>query len=249
MQISDDFAGRNDYQVNLETRLTGLTEKGGEWRLLGGLGRVTKLATDVYLPFGELGSWFVAPAAGYSVMDQLVLLDDQAVADYRVGSWLGGVQVGRDFGDSFRISAGVLRGRDHGDRLTADPLLPKVAIADIGGLNATLLWDSLDNVRFPRSGMRAEVSFTNYQRGLGSDFDGNQLRVSVDKAFEFGPNTLMLGGRASLTDDEVDAFQTQSFLGGLTYPVRHRGIRAGRQSDAAAAIGFLPAADKTGAAV
>jgi NTE family protein len=41
--------------------------------------------------------------------------------------------------------------------------------------------------------------------------------VSVDKAFEFGPNTLMLGGRASLADDEVQAFQTQSFLGGLTF--------------------------------
>ncbi len=60
-------------------------------------------------------------------------------------------------------------------------------------------------------------SFTNYQTGLGSDFNGNQLRVSIDKAFEFGPNTLMLGGRASLTGDDVDAFQTQSFLGGLTF--------------------------------
>lgn len=217
IQISDDFAGRNDYQVNLETRLTGLTEKGGEWRLLGGLGRVTRLATDVYLPFGELGSWYVAPSAGYSLMDQRVLVGNQTVADYRVGSWLGAVQVGRDFGNSFRISTGVLRGRDHGDRLIADPLLPSVAIADIGGLDATLLWDSLDNVRFPRHGTRAEVSFTNYQRGLGSDFDGNQLRVSIDKAFEFGPSTLMFGGRASITDDEVQAFQTQSFLGGLTF--------------------------------
>jgi NTE family protein len=217
MQISDDFAGNNNYQVNLESRLTGLTDKGGEWRLLGGLGRVTKLATDVYLPFGELGSWYVAPAVGYSVVDQSVLVGNQAVTEYRVGSWLGGVQVGRDFGDNLRVSTGLLRGRDHGDLLDANPLFPKVAIADIGGVNATLLWDSLDNVRFPRHGMRAEVSFTSYQTALGSDFDGNQLRVSIDKAFEFGSNTLMLGGRASLTDDEVQAFQTQSFLGGLTF--------------------------------
>jgi NTE family protein len=217
IQINDDFAGHNDYQVNLETRLTGLTAKGGEWRLLGGLGRVTRIATDVYLPFGEKGKWYVAPAVGYTVLDQPVVFQGSTVAEYRVGSWLGGVQVGRDFGDNFRISTGLLRGQDHAERLIADPVYPKTELADLGGINATLLWDSFDNVRFPRHGMRAEVSFTNYQTGLGSDFNGNQLRVSIDKAMEFGPNTLLLGGRTSLTGDDVDAFQTQSFLGGLTY--------------------------------
>jgi NTE family protein len=217
LQISDDFAGRSDYQLNLEARFTNLTAKGGEWRTLGGLGRLTKIETDLYLPFGERGNWFVAPSAGYSVIDQPLVLEQDTVAQYRVGSWLGTLQVGRDFGDKFRISTGVLRGQDHAVRQIADPFLPETQLADLGGMDVVFLWDSLDNVRFPRHGMRAEVDFANYQTGMGSDFDGSQLRVSVDKAFEFGSNTLLLGGRASIVGDNVDSFQTQSFLGGLTF--------------------------------
>ncbi|MEO8307306.1 MAG: patatin-like phospholipase family protein [Pseudomonadota bacterium] len=217
LQISDNFAGRNDYQFNLEARVTNLTDKGGEWRTLAGLGRLTRFETDLYLPFGQRGNWFVAPTVGYSVVDQPILLDSNTVAEYRVGSWLGTLQIGRDFGDKFRVSTGLLRGQDHAERLVADPSLPATDLADLGGMDVNFLWDSLDNVRFPRRGMRAEVDFSNYQTGLGSDFNGSQLRIAIDKAFEFGPSTLLLGGRMSITGDDVDSFQTQSFLGGLTF--------------------------------
>jgi NTE family protein len=217
LQISDNFAGTNDYQLNLEARMTDLTPKGGEWRVFGGLGRLTRLETDLYLPFGARGNWFVEPYVGYTAIDQPILFEGETIAEYRIGSWLGALDIGRDFGDRFRTSVGVLRGQDHAERLIAVPQLPETDLANLGGVNATLLWDSLDNVRFPRHGLRAEASFTSFTQDLGSDFDGEQLRLSVDKAFAFGTSTLMIGGRASLTSDEVDSFQTQSALGGLTY--------------------------------
>jgi NTE family protein len=52
---------------------------------------------------------------------------------------------------------------------------------------------------------------------LGSDEDGNLLRLAIDKPMSAGPNTLMLGARASVSKDQVDAFQTQAFLGGLAF--------------------------------
>jgi len=81
-----------------------------------------------------------------------------------------------------------------------------------------LLWDGLDNVRFPRHGTRAELSYTSYDTHLGADEDGNLLRFAFDKAMSgTGPNTLMLGARASVSKDQIQAFQTQSSLGGLTF--------------------------------
>ncbi len=41
--------------------------------------------------------------------------------------------------------------------------------------------------------------------------------ASFDKAYSFGRNTVMLGGRASLSSDETGALQTLSTLGGLTF--------------------------------
>lgn len=217
MQIDDDFTGGDAYQLNAEARVTGLTPKGAEWRTLLGLGRITTLATDLYLPFSRRGSWFVSPEASYTALDQPVFLNDETVAQYRVESWLGAFRIGKDLGDRLRVSAAYIRGQDHARRAIADPLLPETANADIGGIEGTVLWDSLDNVRFPRRGMRAEVSYTSFDTGMGSQSNGNLLRVSLDKAFGNDLNTVLLGGRASLSKKVVEAFQTDSALGGLTY--------------------------------
>lgn len=217
LQLSDDFEGTDDYQLNIESRLTGLTDKGAEWRTLVGTGRITSLATDLYLPFTERGKWFVTPEASYSALNQPLIVDEIDFAQYRVESWAGALRVGRDFGDRLRISTSILRGQDNAERLIGDPVLPLSLKANVGGINATILWDSLDNVRFPRRGMRAEVSYTEFEERLGSDSSGNLLRVSIDKALSAGRNTVMLGARASLAKDPVDAFQTESFLGGLTF--------------------------------
>ena len=143
---------------------------------------------------------------------------DQTIAQYRVETWYGEFRIGRDFGDRFRLSFAALRGQDHAElKVGLSDVFPPSVVADVGGFNATLLWDSLDNVRFPRHGMRAEVSYTSYDQHMGSDDDGNLLRVSIDKAFTSGRNTLMLGARASLAKDAIDAQQSSSTLGGLTY--------------------------------
>ncbi|MBB6093525.1 NTE family protein [Povalibacter uvarum] len=224
LQISDDFEGNDDYQLNIESRVTSLNEKGAEWRTFVGLGRVTAAETDFYLPFSERGNWFFSPLAAYYALNQPVIADDGsfsedlALAQYRVESWYGELRIGRDFGDRLRISAAALRGQDHADLTIGLPnIFPTTDLADVGGFNATILWDSLDNVRFPRRGMRAEVSYTSYDTHMGSDEDGNLLRVSIDKALSFGRNTFLLGGRASLAKDSVDAQQSGATLGGLTY--------------------------------
>ncbi len=222
-QINDDFQGNDDYQLNIEGRVTGLTPKGAEWRTFLGMGRVSALETDFYLPFAERGNWFVTPLLSYYALNQPLVGDqepllDQTLAQYRVETWYGEFRLGRDFGDRFRLSAAVLRGQDHAELAVGLPdVFPRSLVADVGGMNATMLWDSLDNVRFPRRGMRAEVSYTEYDSHLGSDEDGNLLRISVDKAFSGGRNTLLLGARASLAKDAINAEQSASTLGGLTY--------------------------------
>jgi NTE family protein len=222
LQVSDDFDGRDDYQLNLEGRVTGLSSKGAEWRTLVGLGRLSGFATDYYLPFAERGNWFVDPGVGYSALNQPVVINSDAIrdftlAEYRVESWFGELRVGRDFSDRFRLSAAAVRGQDNARLKIGDLDLPRTQFANLGGLSFAALWDSLDNVRFPNHGTRAELSYTSYDRHLGSDEDGNLLRFAFDTALSSGANTVLLGARASVSKDQVDAFQTQSSLGGLAY--------------------------------
>jgi NTE family protein len=216
-QISDDFDGQDDYQLNVEGRVTGLNSKGAEWRSVIGLGRVTAASTELYVPFAERGEWFVSPSVAYFALNQPLVIEEITFANYRVESWLGELRVGRDFSDRLRVSIAAQRGQDHAQRHVGDVRLPPSLLFDIGGLNATVLWDSLDSVRFPSRGMRAELSYTSFDTHMGSDQDGNLLRATIDKAVSFGRNTVLLGLRSSLSKDKVDAFQTQSSLGGLAF--------------------------------
>jgi NTE family protein len=218
-QINDDFEGSNDYQLNLESRFTNLTDKGGEWRVFVGAGRVASLATDLYLPFGQRGNWFVDPGVSYSALNQSVLLSlrQDPFAEYRVESWLGELRVGRDFGDRLRLSMALVGGQDLAKRRIGAAILPDSVFTRLGGINTSALWDTLDNVRFPLRGLRAEVGYTSYQKSLGTDEPGAVVRAAVDKPITFGRNTLMFGGRAVISRDLTDAYQTEGSLGGLTF--------------------------------
>ncbi len=221
MQISDDFEGRDDYQLNIESRVTDLSAKGAEWRTFVGIGRVSAISTDLYAPFGHRGNWFANPGISYTSLNQLVVLREESgdlpAADYRVKSLYGELRVGRDFGDRLRLSTAAFRGHDHAELRVGDPDLPRDVKVELGGLNVNLLWDSLDNVRFPRRGLRAEFGYSSYDESFGSDENGNVLRAAIDKPMSFGRNTLMLGARANYSKDLVNAYQAEASLGGLGF--------------------------------
>jgi NTE family protein len=217
LQFDDDFAGNSDYQLNVEGRVTSLTQKGGEWRTLVGLGRVLSLATDLYLPFAERGNWFVSPSLEYSALNQPLVVENVTAAEYRLTTYGGAFKIGRDIGDRLQLSTSWVRSRARADLKVGLPEFGEIDSDDVGGVEFGVLWDSLDNVRFPRHGMRTEIAYTLFDTSLGSDQDGDLLRVSFDKAYSFGRNTVMVGGRASLSKDETGVLQTLSTLGGLTF--------------------------------
>ncbi len=217
MQVNDDFNGQDDYQFNVEGRVTGLNSKGAEWRTFVGVGRISGVSSDVYLPFGTRGAWFVDPSVSYTALDQPFVFEGQHFADYRVSSWLTALRIGRDLGDRLRISTALMRGADNGKKLVGDLRLPTRPHADLGGIEINALWDSLDNVRFPLSGVRAELSYSEYSTRFGSSNNGNLIRVSIDAPLTYGANTLMLGARVSVEPNAVDAYQTESTLGGLFF--------------------------------
>lgn len=115
LQIDDDFAGNSDYQLNLEGRITSLTEKGGEWRTLVGLGRVLSLSTDLYLPFAQRGNWLVSPSVEYSSLNQPLVADGDTIAQYRLSTYGGAFKIGRDFGDKLQLSTSLVRSRAQAD--------------------------------------------------------------------------------------------------------------------------------------
>ena len=205
LQINDDFEGTDDYQLNLESRLTGLNSKGAEWRTFLGIGRVASIATDSLSTLRRTRQLVRDSRDRYAALNQPLIVDGIDVAEYRVESWFGACASAATsaIGCGSRPPCCAVRTGGCSDRLAGAAR----AKSDIGGVDVNVLWDSLDNVKFPRRGVRAEISYNHY-RDLGSDADGDLMRVAIDAPFSFGRNTLMLGGRAS-RGRSVNAFQTE----------------------------------------
>jgi NTE family protein len=217
LQFEDDFNGRSNYQLNAEVRMTGLNEKGAEWRNLLQLGTYGGITSEFYFPFGKHGAWFVAPLAQWLTVNQPLTIDDQEIAQYRVNTGTAALRFGRDIGDNFRGSAALLRTYDYESLLTGSPDLPGSGRTNTTGARVEALFDSLDSVQFPTKGARVLANYTWYFDWLGGNQNGDLARLAYDQAFSFGRNTFALGARASVSDDVVNSFSTDATLGGLMF--------------------------------
>jgi NTE family protein len=215
LQFEDDFKGHDDYQLNAELRMTGLSSTGAEWRNLLQLGREGGLTSEFYAPFGRLGRWFVAPQLQFLALNQPLRAGNDEVARYRVETAGGELRFGRDFGENTRLAVVAARLHERTKRLVGDPLLPESIRADVASLRLQFLYDSLDSVAFPTRGGRLEASYGLYRGVLGAHERGDQARLSWDHAASFGRNTITIGARASVSTDNVDSFSTDANLGGL----------------------------------
>ncbi len=92
-------------------------------------------------------------------------------------SYGGAFKIGRDIGDRLQLSTSLVRSRAKADLKVGLPEFGELNSEDVGGVELGVLWDSLDNVRFPRAGMRTEITYTMFDTSLGSDEDGDLLRV------------------------------------------------------------------------
>jgi len=217
LQFEDDFAGRDDYQFNAEVRMTGLSSTGAEWRNLVQLGRESGITSEFYAPFGALGRWFIAPQLQYLALNQPLRLGDFEIARYRIETSSGELRFGRDFGGNTRLSLVATRAHDRGKLLVGDPSLVESLRADIAGIRAQFLYDSLDNVAFPTRGLRLEASYGWFREAFGAEERGDLARLAWDQAMTFGRNTFSVGARASVSTDSISAYSTMANLGGLTY--------------------------------
>ncbi|MGD9599212.1 MAG: patatin-like phospholipase family protein [Steroidobacteraceae bacterium] len=217
LQFEDDFKGRDDYQLNAELRMTGLSATGAEWRNLLQLGRESGITSEFYAPFGALGRWFLSPQLQYLAVNQPLRIGNDEAARYRVDTSSGELRFGRDFGEHTRIAVVASRSHDRGKRLVGAAPFPDSRRADLAGVRLQYLFDSLDSVAFPTRGGRIEASYGRYGHALGAHERGDLARLSWDQAVSYGRNTVSLGARASVSTDNVTAFSTDANLGGLTY--------------------------------
>jgi NTE family protein len=174
LSISDDLAGHNAFNLLVNVTRTSLNSLGGEWRTDFQLGRSLRVFSELYQPlrFGE--RWFAAVSFDHRLDMTDVFAGREKIAEYRVESLIGGVDLGLQLGKYGEMRLGVGRGRAKGRREAGSTDLPAYEV-HAAGLRGRLVIDRLDNAVVPREGEYLAVEAFRSERGLGADLRYERL--------------------------------------------------------------------------
>lgn len=236
--MSSDFEGNAFFSLFASHRWTWLNRLGGEWRNQVTLGHADRLLSEWFQPLSPAQRVFAAARVTLDRSPFDLYKDNVRLASYRRQREQLALELGAPLGEIAEARVGIVRGRVR--MLTDTSVLPGSELlpqTDTGGVVMRLRWDSLDNLRFPRSGSLLDAEFYAARPSLGAEDSYRKLSVTAKAAAARGPHSLQLGvqisdklGSGTLPDYELVS------LGGF---LQLSGYRTGQQVGSTMRFGRL----------
>jgi NTE family protein len=230
--LEDDFEGATAF--NLQARMTraGINRLGAEWRNDVRLGTDPKLFSEFYQPLSFDSRLFIAPRISLEQSNLNAFAADSTVARLRVSEAEVGLDIGRELGRVGEFRVGMFRGVGEARVKVGDPALPNEDF-NTGGAFARLRFDSFDNARFPRRGLRSDIKWTLSRPGFGADIRFDTIEGEVTQTWSRGKNNLQLGLSYATTLEADSAVQDFFPMGGF---LRLSGLERGEIAGPHAAL-------------
>jgi NTE family protein len=235
VSLEDDFEGSTAFNLGARLTRAGLNRLGAEWRNDFQLGTDPRIYSEFYQPLSFDSRLFVAPHINLKQTNIDAFVMDSTVARLRLSEAEGGLDFGRELGRVGEFRVGVFRGLGEARVKVGDPSIPNIDF-NTGGAFARLRFDTLDNARFPRSGMRSGLQWTLSRPGLGADSDFDTVEAEVSQTWSRGKNSIQFGLDYATTLESDNTIQEYFPLGGF---LRLSGLERGEISGPHAALAKL----------
>lgn len=215
LNIEDDFEGNSRYNAALRFIATELNALGGEWLTDVQIGDNPRFFTEFYQPLTWNQRYFIAPQIDFEARS-LYQRDDQGerIAQYRVRTLDGGVDIGREFHNWGELRVGLRRGQGRSRVLIGDPTVP-IDKFNRGGYFTRFSYDKLDSIFFPRHGQQFQLEWRAERDSLGADANVDTVSMSWLVARSFDRHTLIFWTDLGTTVDDVSTPQDFFTLGGF----------------------------------
>ncbi len=202
LNLEDNFEGTSRYNAALRFIATELNPLGAEWLTDLQIGDNPKLFTEFYQPLSLASRYFIAPSIDFEERSVFQLGGDRQdlLAEYRVRTLQGGLDVGREISNWGEVRFGMRRGTGRSRVLIGDPTLP-VDEFDRGGYFARFSYDRLDSIFFPRHGQQFEFQWRGERENIGSEENLNAFETSWLVARSFDRHTLIFWLEGGTTRD------------------------------------------------
>jgi NTE family protein len=189
--VSTDFEGDSFFSLRASHRWTWLNALGGEWRNELEIGHTDRLATEWLQPLTPAQRLFASAYLSGERTPLDVYGDGVRLLRYRREAIASGIDLGVPLAQWGEARIGVTRG--HVKLLADTSILPPSIIyprANMGGLRLRLSADTLDNLWFPRSGVKADAQLYSSRTAFGADSNYNKLALSGRAAVATGVHSM-----------------------------------------------------------
>jgi NTE family protein len=214
LNLEDDFEGNSRYNAALRFIATELNSLGGEWLTDLQIGDNPKVFTEFYQPLSLASRYFIAPQLEFQERSVFQLAGRDRIAEFRVRSFTGGLDVGREFSNWGELRFGLRRGNGHSRVLIGDPSLADDDF-DRGGVFARFSYDKLDSIFFPRHGQQFSLEWRGERESMGADQDFDAYATSWLIARSVDRHTFIFWIDAGTTIDAQPTPENSFSLGGF----------------------------------
>ncbi len=214
IDLEDDLQG--DTSFNLAARMTrrGINRLGAEWRTDLQIGTEPYIRTELYQPLSFDSRYFIAPRLDLEKTNFNAFVNQEGIAQYRIGNSNIALDVGRELGQWGELRLGAFAGRGNANVKVGAPDLPESTF-DTGGFEARFQVDTRDNAQIPLRGSQVDISYLNSEPGLGADFRFQLLQTEFMTAWTRGRHTVNAGLAFNTSFDKDDLVQNYFPLGGF----------------------------------
>jgi len=214
LNLEDDFEGNSHYNAALRFIMTEINKYGAEWLTDLQIGETPKVFTEFYQPISLFSRYFVAPHLDFQERGVPLLSGERRVAEYRVRTMEGGLDVGREFSNWGELRFGVSRGTARSRVLIGDPDLP-LEKSNRGGFFTRFTYDKLDSIFFPRRGQQLTLEWRAERSSLGGDEQFDAYSASWLIARSIDRHTFIFWTDIGTTVDNLATPENFFTLGGF----------------------------------
>ncbi len=214
VSLEDDFDGSTGFNLFARMTRAGVNRLGAEWRSDLQIGTDPRIFSEFYQPLSSDSRLFIVPHIELGQSNINAFSMDDTVARLRLSEAEAGLAFGRELGRIGELRVGAFRGLGEARVTVGDPALPDIDF-NTGGAFARLRFDTLDNARFPRRGLRSDVIWTLSRPGFGADSRFDTIEGELAQTWSRGKNSLQLGLSYATTLESDSTIQDYFPLGGF----------------------------------
>lgn len=219
LNLEDDFEGNSRYNAAARLIMTELNPLGGEWLADLQIGKNPRLFTEFYQPLSLVNRYFAAPRLEFEEHSVYQRRGEDLVAEYRVRTYEGGLDFGRELSNWGEIRFGVRRGSGRSHVLIGDEaLLPQLDPGgefERGGFFARFSYDKLDSIFFPRRGQQFALEWRGERDNIGADRNFDAFETSWLIARSLDRHTFIFWTDMGTTVDDLSTPENLFQLGGF----------------------------------